>query len=196
MHLSSPEDPRNDPTKAFEDPKFRTIVPDAARFEAIAKGTWNPASEDPSWQGGQRRYGASKFFLITMQHELQARLDTDPVLSKICVVGVDPGTMVTNITRNAPWFIRVLMFKIIFPVLLYMSPNSEMVRATSRSAGDVLEAAFGEGDEPPKDKYYYMRKPFETAKETRDPAKREIVWKETVKLAHLQKGDTLLTNWQ
>lgn len=196
MHLSSPEDPRNAATKAFEDPKYKTFVPDAAGFEAIAKGKWSPATEDASFRGGYRRYGAAKLFLIMMQHELQARLDTDPALSKICVLGIDPGPMITDMPRLAPWVIRVLVFKIIYPLVLYVKPENALVRATSRSASDVLEVAFGTGGELPKDRYYDGREPLETSKESKDVVKRELVWKETVKLASLKEGDTILTNWQ
>ncbi|GAW13253.1 hypothetical protein ANO14919_026330 [Xylariales sp. No.14919] len=192
-----PNDPRNARGKAFEDPKYKTFISDAASFEAIAKGTWSPATEDSTFRGGFRRYGAAKLFLIMLQHELQARLDADPTLSKISILGVDPGTMISGLQRLAPWFIRVLIFKVIYPLVLYMNPNGP-VRPTSRSAGDVLEAAFTVGEEgwSPKDKYFDGREPLETSEESRDPAKRELVWEETVKLAGLEEGDTALANWQ
>jgi len=198
MQLPSPNDPRNTITKAFEDPKYKTFVSDAASFKAIAEGKWSPATEDASFRGGYRRYGASKLFLIMMQHELQARLDADAALCKICILGVDPGPMITGHQRLAPWVIRVLVFKIIYPVLLYINPNNGQVRPTSRSAGDVLEAAFGvgEGGELPKDKYFNMRALLETSEESRDVAKRELVWKESAKLAGLKEGETVLANWQ
>ncbi|KAF2503073.1 putative short-chain dehydrogenase [Lophium mytilinum] len=193
-----PKDPRNAVTKAFEKPEYKTFVSDAASFEAIAKGTWSPATEDASFRGGFRRYGASKLFVIMMQHELQARLNADAALSSICILGVDPGPMITGHQRLAPWVIRVLIFKIIYPALLYMSPNNGRVRPLSRSAGDVLEAAFGvgSGGELPKDKYFDGRAPLETSEESRDAAKRELVWKETARLAGLKEGETVLAHWQ
>ncbi|RYP21125.1 hypothetical protein DL765_002414 [Monosporascus sp. GIB2] len=192
-----PKDPRNAMGRAFVDPKYQTIVTDAGRFEAISKGAWSPATEDASFQGGFRRYGASKLFLIMMQHELQARLNADPTLSNICILGVDPGMMVSGMQRLAPWVIRVLLFKIIYTALLWLIPKNGPARPTSRSAADVLEAAFGtEGGELPKDKYFDGRSPFETSEESRDTEKRKLVWKETVKLAGLKEGETVLTNWQ
>jgi hypothetical protein len=132
-----------------------------------------------------------------MQHELQARLAADPLLNKIGIVGVDPGTMITGMVRRAPWFIRVLMFKFIYPLIQYLNPNG-FVRPTSRSAGDVLEAAFkiGEDGGPLKDRYFDGRTPLTTSEESRDPNKRKLVWNETVKLAGLREGDTVLGNWQ
>lgn len=132
-----------------------------------------------------------------MQHELQARLDADPALNKVCVLGVDPGTMISGLQRLASWVIRVLIFQIIYPFILYMNPNGP-VRPTSRSARDVLEAAFGvgEGGNPPKDKYFNGRTPLETSEESRDAAKRNLVWKETVRMTGLKEGETALTNWR
>lgn len=133
-----------------------------------------------------------------MQHELQARLDADPVLNKICVLGLDPGTMISGLQRLAPWFIRILLFKMIYPLLLYFYPDNGPVRSTSRSASDTLELAFGaeEGGNLPKDKYFDGRVPLETSKESKDPAKRELVWAETVKLAGLKEEETVLRKWQ
>lgn len=59
------------------DEKYKTLIYDQARFEAIAKGIWSSAGEDPSWRSGFRRYGAAKLFLIMMMHELQRRVDRD-----------------------------------------------------------------------------------------------------------------------
>ncbi|KAI0410863.1 putative short-chain dehydrogenase [Xylaria grammica] len=193
-----PHDPRNASTGAFQDPKYQTIVSDAAGFEAIARGRWSPASEDASFRGGYRRYGAAKLFLIMMQHELQARMSADPVLGKVCVVGVDPGPMNSGMQRLAPWVIRVLIFKVIYPIILRLRPINSMVRAPSRSAGDVLKAAFEEGEDGrlPKDAYFDEGVLKTTSDESRDPERRKLVWKETAKLAGLKKGDTVLTDWQ
>ncbi|KAK9423234.1 putative Ketoreductase (KR) domain-containing protein [Seiridium unicorne] len=193
-----PKDPRCVRTSAFNAPEHKAFVSDAASFEAIAKGRWSPATEDAGFRGGFRRYGAAKLFLIMMQHELQTRLNADATLRKICLLGVDPGGMITSMTRYAPWVIRVLVAKVIYPALLYINSNNGVVRPTSRSAGDILEAAFRSGEEGqlPKDKYYDGREPLETSEESRDEAKRKLVWEETVKLAGLREGETVLSNWQ
>ncbi|KAI9680400.1 MAG: hypothetical protein M1822_007158 [Bathelium mastoideum] len=192
-----PDDPRNAPAKAFHDPKYKTFISDAASFEAIAKGVWSPASEDASFRSGIRRYGAAKLFLIMMQHELQARLDTDRALSRICVLGVDPSLMISGFQRLAPWVIRVLIFGIVFSLVLRLMRNGP-VRATSRCAGDVLEGAFGlgEGGELPKGRCFDGSTPLETSQESRDVEKRQLVWKETVKLTGLKEGETVLGNWK
>ncbi|KAI0809924.1 hypothetical protein GGR55DRAFT_679154 [Xylaria sp. FL0064] len=137
----------------------------------------SPATEDASFRGDFRRYGASKIFLIMMQREPQARLDADPALNKICILSLDPGTMISGLQRLAPWFIRVLLFKVIYP--------------------KILELAFGaeEENDLPQDKYFDGKVPLETSTESKDPAKREMVWTETVKLARLKAGETILGKW-
>ncbi|KFA68495.1 hypothetical protein S40285_05403 [Stachybotrys chlorohalonatus IBT 40285] len=193
-----PKDPRNDMTGAFKKHEHKTLITDAARFEAIAKGEWSSKTEDATFTGGFRRYGASKLCLIMMQHELQARLNHDPALGNISVLGVDPGAMSTGMARQGPWFIRVLVMKVIYPALLWLNPNIGFARLTSRSASDVLEAAFKAGgeDELPKDQYFDGTKPLETSEESRDPAKRKLVWEGSVKLTGLKEGETVLAHWQ
>jgi len=197
MIQSSPQDKRNGATKAFEEEKYKTFVHDEADFEAIAKGTFSPAAEDSSFRSGFRRYGAAKLFLIMMMYSLQRRMNQDAELKNICVLGVDPGSMITGLQRNAPWIIRVLIFKIINPIILYLSPNGNNVRSTQRSASDVLEAAFGSGSgELPKSLYFDARQPLETSVESKDDQKQNLVWTETAKIAQLREGDTLLSEWQ
>ncbi|OTB05568.1 hypothetical protein M426DRAFT_72848 [Hypoxylon sp. CI-4A] len=177
-----PADPRHAATKAYVDPKYQPFVTDAASFEAIARGTWSPAREDGSFRSGFRRYGAAKLFLIMMQHELQARLDASDTsadsaaLSRICVVGVDPGAMITGMPRLAGWFIRVLIFQVIYPVVQYFNPDGG-VRPTSKASAEVLEAAFG-------------------IPESRDAEKRRLVWRETARFAGLEEGESVLVDWR
>ncbi|KAI0157385.1 putative short-chain dehydrogenase [Xylariaceae sp. FL1272] len=198
----NPEDPRNAATGAFDAPQYKNFISDATSFHAIAKGEWSPATEDASFRGGFRRYGASKLFLVMMQHELQARLNADPQasLGNICVLGLDPGTMISGLQRLAPWFIRVLLFQWIYPLLLYLKPDGGRIRSTSKSADDALELVFGavngQGGELPKDGYYDGRAPMETGEESRDEMKRKLVWAETVRLTGLVGSETVLSKWQ
>ncbi|KAI1376582.1 putative short-chain dehydrogenase [Hypoxylon crocopeplum] len=166
-----PYDKRNESTKAFIDEKYKTFVHDQATFEAIAKGTWSSAQQDPSYRSGYRRYGAAKLYLIMMQHELQRRMNHDPVLGNICILGVDPGSMSTSL----------------------------QLRSTQKSASHVLRAAFDSSPllgEFPKDLYFHGNTPLETSAESRDPKKRDLVWKETVRYANLKEGETILTDWR
>lgn len=194
MIYCSPDDKRNAATKAFVEERYKTFVHDEASFEAIAKGTWSSAEEDPSYRSGFRRYGAAKLFLIMMMYELQRRIDQEVTLKNIRVVGVDPGTMISGLQRLAPWIIRVLIFKFIYPIMLYMQPNGS-IRSTRRSASDILEDAFGSVSLQ-ETSYFDGREPLDTSTESRDKQKQNLVWTETAKYAQLKEGDTILGNWQ
>ncbi|KAI1186453.1 hypothetical protein F5B17DRAFT_403723 [Nemania serpens] len=48
--------------------------------------------------------------------------------------------MGTGMQRYAPWVIRVLMFKIIYPVVTWLYPDGQ-VRSPQKSAAQVVQAA-------------------------------------------------------
>ncbi|ROV97123.1 hypothetical protein VMCG_07516 [Cytospora schulzeri] len=123
----------------------RDIISDD--LEPIARGTWSPSKDDSTrWAAGYRRYGASKF------HELQRRLDRDPLLGQMSVLALDPGAMPTGIVRlSDSWFLRVVMFGIMLPAMAaiwaWFSPNGSF-RTMGKSARDVVAAAFACGPPP------------------------------------------------
>lgn len=133
-----------------------------------------------------------------MMHSLQRRLNQDPSLNKICVLGVDPGTMATGMQRLAPWPIRILLFKIIFPFIAWVMPKGP-VRTPERSAADVLMAAMDNGPglgEEPKEVYLNESEPFETSAESRDATKQAWVWEESVRFTGLTQDETALVEWR
>ncbi|KAK0616092.1 hypothetical protein B0T17DRAFT_496732 [Bombardia bombarda] len=186
--------------RMFPDEKWTPILHDST--DPIAKGTWSTTADDPSWNGGFRRYAASKLSAIMMIGELQRRLDTDPILNNISILGIDPGSMPTGLTRNGPWFIRVLVGQIIFPALAglrtWLAPNGPL-RTTYKSAGDVLAAAFESSPvlgERPKGLYLNGSELGDTSLESKSVEKREMLWKDSVRYAQLGEGETVLVNWQ
>lgn len=197
VRVLSSQDPRNERAKAFVG-KYQTIIHDEGSIEAIANGEWSASASEPGWRSGFRRYGASKLCLIMMIHSLQQRLDRDPSLSKVCILGVDPGTMSTGLQRHAGWLIRVLLFRVIYPFIAWFKPDGP-VRTTERSANDILRAAFDHGaglGEEPKDLYLDGTIPLETGKESQNVQKRDWVWKESVRLTGLTENETVLIDWR
>ncbi|TVY78299.1 Short-chain dehydrogenase TIC 32-like chloroplastic protein [Lachnellula suecica] len=193
-----PNDKRNVRNKAFIDDKYNPIVHDETSFEAIAKGHWSSAHDDPSWKGGFRRYGAAKLFLIMMMYELQSRVDKDPTLADISILAVDPGSMSTGLQRHASWLIRVLMFRIILPIIALLMPNGP-IRTTQTSASHILKAAF-DSDQTlgqfPKELYFDGLELVETSDEAKDAQKRVFVWRQSKHYAGLKEGETVLVNWK
>ncbi|RYO81222.1 hypothetical protein DL764_009794 [Monosporascus ibericus] len=201
--LVLPLDKINEVSGAFEEEEWKKIFADASSgtVESVVKGTWSPSpddtSKDPRGLSGIRRYGASKLCIIMMILELQRRLDSDPELSGISVLGVDPGLMPTKITTDTlSWPTRSLIF-IMAHISSRISPNG-MMRLPRKSAGDVLAAAF-KTDPPfgerPKGLYFNGSEPKEVSVEAKDAEKRAAVWKASVDYAELKEGETRLVHW-
>ncbi|KAI0484130.1 putative short-chain dehydrogenase [Xylariaceae sp. FL0804] len=136
------QDVRNNAAGQYLEKKWHTIFHDST--EPIAKGRWSTTKEDPSYHGGFRRYGASKLCQVMMIPELQRRIDRDPVLENIAVLGIDPGSTPTGIFRRGDWRITGLWTYImpwLVVVLTWLWPNGTY-RTTKKSAGDIMRAAF------------------------------------------------------
>lgn len=196
-HPPSPLDERNSDSKAFIEDQYKIVLPDEAAVGDIARGKWCSAQEDPSFRPAFRRYGAAKLCLVMLVPELQRRLDRDAALGRVCVLGVDPGRMSTGLARRAPWAIRVLVMRVLFPLLARLMPRGN-VRRPATSAAHVLAAAVGSGPglgESPKARYFNGREPWEMSAEARDAVKRDWVWKESVRDARLAEGETVLADY-
>jgi len=110
--------------------------------------------------------------------------------------------MSSDITRHEGWLIRVFAMKIMLPILspitTYFSPNG-MLRTTTKSASDLLRAAFDtkELGEYPKGKY--MNGTDDTwpiSKEALNEKNREMVWRDSLEYAKVVQGDTVLATWK
>ncbi|CAN8104126.1 unnamed protein product [Discula destructiva] len=82
--------------------------------------------------------------------EIQRQLDTDPVLLRIWILGIDPSSISTDLTRRGPWLIRILIFKVIVPLFarlaVWLQPNGP-IRTNDVGTADILTAA-PRSDEP------------------------------------------------
>ncbi|KAI1379875.1 NAD(P)-binding protein [Hypoxylon crocopeplum] len=187
---------------AFKNDKYKTMITDD--LEPIAKGTWSANTDgEPAWAAAYRRYGASKLCGVVMIHELQKRLDRDPLLNNICVLAVDPAAMDTGIVRHSSWFVRVLIFRVfaglVATLWVRLFPNGTW-RTPQKSAHDVLAAALDSGPAPltdqPKSLYLNGSEQGEYNYEAKDPEKGKVVWKGSVRFAQLKGGDIILRDWQ
>ncbi|KAK7514504.1 oxidoreductase [Phyllosticta citriasiana] len=150
---------------------------------------------------GMRRYGRSKLCLVMFMHALRRRLDANPDLSNIWIVGVNPGTMIHgNLLSKVPsTLLRAVGGPIVQAynqVMAHIKPNG-MWRTTSKSAADVVRAALDLGEkglgENFKDSYMNgseLAKADETAD---DPAKQEELWDRSLAFVQLKESETVLT---
>jgi|SRR5450432_423323 hypothetical protein len=135
------------------------------------------------------------------RYELQRRLVSDPALSKISAVSIDPAAMGgTGLTLKSPPFIRFLT-QYVVPALqgisVMVAPNGPM-RPTSKSAEDVLRACFDTESlgEHPKALFLDGSAISDSSKESHDVAKQKMLWTDSLKLAGIKEGDTVLKEWQ
>ncbi|ETS82680.1 hypothetical protein PFICI_04556 [Pestalotiopsis fici W106-1] len=199
------QDPKNSHNQrygAYKEERYKNMVLDD--LEPLAKGTWSSKADDKTnWAAAYRRYGASKMCCVAMIHELQKRLDQDPVLKNISVLAIDPGGMDTGIIRHSPWLVRVLFFKIfvgLFSGLMVRRKPNGTWRTPKKSARDVLAAALASGPPPlserPKGVYLNGTVLGEYNLEAKDPKKGQIIWEGSVRFAQLREVETALQNWR
>lgn len=136
--------------------------------------------------------------------ELQRRLSTDPALSNISVLGVDPGTVPTKLARRSPFFIRVLLFKVIYPLIAaiqtWLNPTGNNgIRTPHKAAGDVLAAALDSSPllgERPQGLYLDGTERAEISPEAKDEKRRLMVWKDSIRYTEFKQEETILMNWE
>lgn len=137
---------------------------------------------------------------LVSRYELQRRLDADPALSQVVVLGVDPGGMATGITRRAHWLLAFsvqYLFPFFAGIMTWLWPNGTL-RSVTKSANDMLRAAFDTKQlgEQPKAVYMNGSERGDTSAESKDAAKCLQLWQASVSLATLRPEDTVLFNWQ
>ncbi|KAF7540216.1 hypothetical protein G7054_g1600 [Neopestalotiopsis clavispora] len=193
------KDARNNAGAQYVEERWQTIFHE--NCEPIAKGTWSTTKDDPSFRGGYRRYGAAKLCQVMMIPELQRRIDKDPVLYNISVVGIDPGSTPTTLVRRGDWRIRGLWTYVmpwLVVILTWIWPNGTN-RTTFKSSKDILAAALDNNPvwgEKPKALYLDGERPRDMAAEARDPKKREQLWQDSLGYTGLSDKETLLANWE
>ncbi|CZS97695.1 related to dehydrogenase/reductase [Rhynchosporium agropyri] len=188
-------DPQNDTPPIYKGEEFKTMFTSA---EALSRGI---EYTDDGWASGMRRYGASKLLGVMWMYEVQRRLNSDPVLSNISILSMDPGAMGgTGITKRSPLFIRFItgwLIPLFQHVAVWLSPNG-FLRPTWKSAQDLMLASFDENylGKHPKAVYLNGSVNAESSAESRDEEKQKQLWTESVKLAMIRDGETALKNWK
>lgn len=111
--------------------------------------------------------------------------------------------MVSNLTRrgSALFVFAVkylsLLFVGIARITTWLWPNGSL-RSVSKSADDVLRAAFDTKQlgEQPKAVYMNGSERGDTSIESKDADKNQQLWEASIKYAALSPGETILSDWQ
>ncbi|KAI1324024.1 NAD(P)-binding protein [Xylariaceae sp. FL0255] len=197
-YLSNPYDDFNKGSQGgqYDDEKWKTML--SGGIEQIATGNWSPCGEGNPVHAGLRRYGAAKLCLAMMIGELQERLDRDPLLNRVAILGCDPGWMAASISRRHQMypFMRIVM-PWVAGFLSWLQPHG-MYRTPARSAKDVMAVAIDMSQTDGgnlKGVYFKGAVRAEVSAEAQDFGKRKMGWKGSVGYAGLQHGETLLQHW-
>lgn len=141
------------------------------------------------------------FLTPRSRYELQRRLEADPQLSDVSVMSVDPGAMPnTGLVKDASWIIKIMLHYVLgsmISIVTWFRPNGDY-RTPWKSAGDLLFASFDEKHigKHPRALFLNGTAKAESGVEARNEHYQKELWKASVPMAHLEKGDTVLENWQ
>ncbi|KAF2969411.1 hypothetical protein GQX73_g4163 [Xylaria multiplex] len=167
-------------TGFFDDENWKIFFKDD-NIESIAKGAWCPNNVTKPQIAGGRRYGVAKTCSIMMIAELEKRLDIDPALQGVSIIGVDPGHMSTGIVRHGDWMKRNVapIFMLLIAQLTALFQVNPHFRTTTKSANDLIAAAFEPGPRL-RGKYLDGSELSRVSSEAADAKKREMVWRESM----------------
>jgi hypothetical protein len=135
------------------------------------------------------------------RYELQRRLSSDPALSKISIMGMDPGAVGgTDLYKPMPWLMRTILSYVIVPfqwVLVYFFLNGQL-RTASKVGKDLMFASFDEKKmgKYPGAVYIDGTRVSMTSPESKDEVKQRALWDGSLRLAKIKEGDTSLKNWK
>lgn len=82
--------------------------------------------------------------------------------------------------------------------MTWLQPNGTF-RTQAKASEDVLHAAFGCGpqlSERPQGLYLDGKVPREMSAEAKDVKKRDMLWRDSVRYAQLEEGETALVDWR
>lgn len=134
------------------------------------------------------------------RRELSRRITMDPALSHVSILGVDPGAMATGLGERGNLVLKIIfkvMMPLMNPLMSMFNPNGNL-RTTSKSAGDVVRAAFGKEDlgDRPNGLYLDGSAIGDVGAEAKDKEKCKRLWVDSLKWAGVKDGDTVLEDWR
>ncbi|KAK0108672.1 hypothetical protein ONS95_003464 [Cadophora gregata] len=149
---------------------------------------------------GQRRYALSKILMGAWMHELQRRINTDPSLSNISIIGHDPGWIgATNLTRNGDPTVKISFACIKFVArFAWIFSSNPMLRTPERNGGYLLTLCFDRTKfgEFPKALYVDGGVLYKTVPEANDEGLQKRLWKESLGFVGVKEGETVLRDWK
>ncbi|KAH6698127.1 hypothetical protein BKA61DRAFT_246555 [Leptodontidium sp. MPI-SDFR-AT-0119] len=149
---------------------------------------------------GHRRYALSKILMEAWMYELQRRLNADPTLSNISVLGHDPGWIGgTSLVRNSETAVKIAfsVLKVLALFTWMFSPNP-MIRTPGKNGKFLLAVCFDREKfgEYPKALYVDGGVLYKTVPEANDEKLQKELWEKSLVFARVKEGETVLKGWK
>ncbi|KAL2060362.1 hypothetical protein VTL71DRAFT_9757 [Oculimacula yallundae] len=149
---------------------------------------------------GQRRYALSKILLEVWMYELQRRLDADPSLKNISVLGHDPGWIgSTDIVRNGSTSLQFIFSTLrIIAKFTWLFSSNPMIRTAELNGRFLLTLCFDKEKfgEYPKAKYVDGGVLYKTVPEAENEKLQGELWEKSLEFVGLKGEETVLKEWK
>ncbi|KAH7400454.1 hypothetical protein BKA64DRAFT_671880 [Cadophora sp. MPI-SDFR-AT-0126] len=167
--------------------------------ENMARGVEEFPDGDVTKTGG-RRYALSKILMEAWMYELQRRINSDPSLSAISILGHDPGWIgATDLVRNGATTVKIAFSFIKFLALFaWIFSSNPMLRTPELNGAYLLTLCFDREKfgEYPKALYVDGGVLYKTVPEANDEALQKRLWKESLGFVGVREGETVLKDWK
>ncbi|KAG5656676.1 hypothetical protein KAF25_010229 [Fusarium avenaceum] len=166
---------------------IRTGIPDDVEL-LVKPGPDTPGQE---YNHGFHRYGVSKLANVMFMHDLTLKLQSDPKLSGITSLAMDPGGMVDSRAHR----IQKPLIRIVFGMIAFMLPIlkyfTDFVRSAALSGRELAELAVDDRYEGTRG-YFIGLRPNEEDVMCKDDEKRNALWNACWEWSGLTKEETVL----
>ncbi|KAG4438156.1 hypothetical protein IFR05_006367 [Cadophora sp. M221] len=148
---------------------------------------------------GQRRYALSKILMEAWMYELQRRLNADPALSNISVLGHDPGWIGgTSLIRNGNTTVKIAFAVLkVLALFTWMFSSNPMIRTPGKNGKFLLAVCFDREKfgEFPKALYVDGGVLYKTVPEAYDEGLQKELWEKSLVFVGVKEGETVLKGW-
>ncbi|KAF2238880.1 NAD(P)-binding protein [Viridothelium virens] len=169
--------------------KQSPAIPDT--MELLVKPPADPTDDRFGW--GFQRYANSKLAIIMWMYALNRYLEKDPKLNHIVAVAINPGNLSDSraLRTNTPQMLNYLSRFVIQPLRPLLKFTDPTMRTASEAAKDVADLASGRAHDGERG-YFTLLKKDDSAPESKDKDKQQILWNKTLEWTKIVKGNTAL----
>ncbi|KAI0545347.1 NAD(P)-binding protein [Xylaria curta] len=145
---------------------------------------------------GFQQYACTKLAIVTWMYALNTHLQMDPKLQHITTVAINPGNLLDSraLSKRTPKSVQYMQRFVLRPLMplvrLLLDPFARSVNA---AAVDIIDLAVSD-KYAGSSGYYTLLSKDESAPESREEEKQKALWTASLKWAHIDKTDTVLSS--